>query len=279
MPEVFDNDFLPRVTIHRTSMRFGVRVELLAETGSTNDDASRRAAEGAPEGLVVVAFSQNAGRGRLGRTWQSPPGSGLYFSTIVRPPNDARGQRETSFMTLAAGVAVADAIEGLYGVRCALKWPNDLVVSRGSDPSGGWRRDKLCGILAEAATSGGGLQHVVVGVGINVSRDAVTEQLVPRATSIEREVGRRIDMAELLARCLTHFEIEVDALRTSPLAVSDLLERWRTRARASFGRAVVWDAPDGEREGRTIDIDESGALTVATALGIARVIAGEVRWR
>ena len=153
------------------------------------------------------------------------------------------------------------------------------MVSRGSDPAGAWRRAKLCGILAEAATSGTGLQHVVVGVGINVRRDAAIDHLVPPATSIEGETGRTIDMAELLARCLTHLEIEVDALCTAPLAVPDLLERWRARARASFGRAVAWDAADGVREGRTIDIDDEGALTVATPRGLERVIAGEVRWR
>ena len=276
---MFDDDFASRVARHRTSTRFGGGLELLAETGSTNDDASQRAADGAPEGLVIAAYRQRGGRGRLGRTWQSPPGAGLYFSTIVRPPPDARGERETSFLTLAAGVAVADAIEATCGLRCALKWPNDVVVSRGSDPTGGWRRAKLCGILSEAATSGAGLQHVVVGVGVNVGRDAGVDQLVPPATSIEGEVGRPVDPAVLLARCLTHLEIEVDALRTSPLAVADLLERWRGRARASFGRAVVWHAADGPREGRTIDVDDDGALTVATPRGVERVISGEVRWR
>jgi BirA family biotin operon repressor/biotin-[acetyl-CoA-carboxylase] ligase len=275
---VFDSDFLARVAMHRTSTRFGVRIDVREETTSTNDDAARLAAADAPEGMVVVAGSQRAGRGRLGRQWQSPAGAGLYFSTVVRP-QQMRGLRETSLLTLAAGVAVADAVQGLGGPRCALKWPNDVVVSRGSDPAGAWRRAKLCGILAEASTSGEGLHYVVVGVGINVLRDAVTDQVVPAATSIEHETGQRVDAARLLAMCLTHLEIEIDALRTSPLAASDLLERWRARARASFGRAVVWESPMGLREGRTVDIDEDGALKIATPQGLERVLSGEVRWR
>lgn len=273
-----DHDFLALVAMHRTSTRFGMAIDVRDETESTNDDAAQRAADGAPEGLVVVAGSQRAGRGRLGRQWQSPAGAGLYFSTIVRP-QQGRGARETSLLTLAAGVAVADAVQALSGLRCALKWPNDVVVSRGSDPAGAWRRAKLCGILAEASTSGDGLHYVVVGIGINVRRDAVTDQIVPAATSIEHETGKHIDRAELLARCLTHLEIEIDALRTSPLAASDLLERWRERARASFGRAVVWEGPQGMREGRTIDIDEDGALRIATPHGTEHVVSGEVRWR
>jgi BirA family biotin operon repressor/biotin-[acetyl-CoA-carboxylase] ligase len=202
----------------------------------------------------------------------------LYFSAVVRPPQ-VRGQREASFLTLAAGVAVADAVQALGGPRCALKWPNDVVVSRGSDPAGAWRRAKLCGILAEASTSGDGLHYVVLGVGINLLRDAVIDQVVPAATSIEHETGLRIDAATLLARCLTHLEIEIDALRTSPLAAADLLERWRQRASPSFGRAVVWGDQSGMREGRTIDIDEDGALKIATPHGVERVLSGEVRWR
>lgn len=270
-----DRDFVARVAMFRTSTRFGVTIDEHDETDSTNDDAARRAASGAPEGLVVVAHAQRAGRGRLGRTWQSPPGAGLYFSIVLRP----RGPRETSLLTMAAGVAIADAIQAVCGLRCALKWPNDVVVSRGSDPAGAWRRAKLCGILAEAATSGDGLHYVVLGVGINLRRDAVIDHIVPAATSIEHETGRRIDGADLLGKCLTHLEIQIDALRNSPLAAADLLERWRTRARPSFGRAVLWEAGGGVREGRTIDVDEDGALKIATETGVERVMSGEVRWR
>ena len=122
-----DHDFLARVAMHRTSTRFGMAIDVRDETESTNDDAARRAADGAPEGLVVVAGSQRAGRGRLGRQWQSPVGAGLYFSTVVRP-QQGRGARETSLLTLAAGVAVADAVQALSGLRCALKWPNDCLL-------------------------------------------------------------------------------------------------------------------------------------------------------
>ena len=134
-----------------------------AETGSTNDVAAALAEQGASQGTTVIASAQTAGRGRLGRTWQSPAGAGLYVSIVFRDP------RLAPLLTLAGGVAVADGITTATGLPVEIKWPNDIVVREGRHRS---RRLKLAGILAEASTGAEGLQHVILGFGINVQSDA-----------------------------------------------------------------------------------------------------------
>lgn len=140
---------LARVAARRGA--FGARVVRLAQTPSTNDVATRLAADGAPEGTVVVADEQTRGRGRLGRAWHSPPGSGLYLSVVFRPtdgmPDEAAGAAVARLLTLAAGVAAAEAVRGATGLAVELKWPNDLVIGR--------PRRKLAGLLAEGSTVAG----------------------------------------------------------------------------------------------------------------------------
>jgi BirA family biotin operon repressor/biotin-[acetyl-CoA-carboxylase] ligase len=134
-------------------------VHYWGEVGSTNDLAAAAADRGAPEGTTYVAGAQTAGRGRLGRTWFSPPGAGLYVSTIVRRPSLA------PWITLAGGVAVADGIRAATALPLQIKWPNDIVAVGG----GGFRaRRKIAGILAEASSGPEGMSHVVLGVGINL---------------------------------------------------------------------------------------------------------------
>ena len=130
-----------------------------AVTSSTNDVAQALAEGGAPQGAVAVAFAQTAGRGRQGREWFSPPGAGIYMSVVVRSPAVA------PMLTLAGGVAVAEGIRRATGLPVLIKWPNDVVVEDAHAPG---RRRKLAGILAEGSTGQSGLQHVVLGIGINV---------------------------------------------------------------------------------------------------------------
>ena len=169
----------------------GDRIIFFSTTGSTNDVALDLAARGGHDGAIVIADEQTAGRGRHGRNWFSPPGSGLYVSIVLRPA-DARvdPQRATSLLTLAAGLALAEAIEAATGLRADIKWPNDLLVAR----------RKLAGILAESASSD--LGRIVLGFGLNVGARAYPRELGDRATSLETELGRPIDRAVVCAETL-----------------------------------------------------------------------------
>ena len=157
------------------------------EIGSTNDVAAALAADSA-EGAVVIADSQTAGRGRRGHVWFSPAGAGLYVSVVLAPQR-ARAQpdRAIALVTLAAGVALAEAVQRSTGLAPAIKWPNDLLVGP----------RKLAGILAEGVqhSEGSGLRSVVLGYGVNVSPAAYPVELSDRVTSLESELGRPIDRA------------------------------------------------------------------------------------
>jgi BirA family transcriptional regulator, biotin operon repressor / biotin---[acetyl-CoA-carboxylase] ligase len=240
---------------------FSRQVLWYAEVGSTNDVAGTLANRGEPEGTVVIAGAQSAGRGRQGRTWASPPGAGLYMSIVLRPAAHAVG-----LLTIAAGVALADGIQTATGLQPQLKWPNDVYV--------GGR--KLAGILAEAGASNSGVQHVVLGCGINLMPAAYPSDIAARATSIESELGRSIDRGLLFVECLAALHQRYVDLQSR--ATAAVLTRWRGRAVATFGRRVEWDAAGVTRHGVAEDIDETGALLVRDGAARARVISGEVRW-
>ena len=229
-----------------------------ADVGSTNDIALALADAGEPEGCVVVADAQSSGRGRLGRTWMSPPGAGIYASVILRPDPAA-----TPLITIAAGVAIAEGIEAATGLPARLKWPNDVVTDAGR---------KLAGILAESAAP----SAVVLGFGINVLPAAYPPDIAARATSIESELGRATDRGLILAECLAALRSRYDDLLADRRDA--LVAAWRTRAASTFGRRVEWDAGGMMKRGTAHDIDADGALLVRTEAALVRVISGEVRW-
>jgi BirA family biotin operon repressor/biotin-[acetyl-CoA-carboxylase] ligase len=245
--------------------------------GSPNAEAGQLAATGAPEGTVVIAGQQTAGRGRRGRHWHSPPGAGLYLSIVLRPRRAGAmpgGTADSGLITLMAGAATAEALETAEGLRASLKWPNDLVVEREAD--GGPDRRKLAGILAEGSAAASELQHVVLGIGINLRPTAYPAELADRVTSIERETGRPPDGARLVAQLLTALvRGREDLLEGRPHVV---LERWRARGGASIGRHVRWREGERDVEGTTAGIDDTGALLVDTVRGRERIVAGEVNW-
>ncbi len=230
------------------------------EVGSTNDLAMAAATSGAREGLVIAANAQSSGRGRLGRSWASPPDAGLYVSVVLHPSRDA-----LSLITIAAGVAVAEGIEAASGLRAGVKWPNDVYA--------GTR--KLAGILAEAGASAFG-EHVVLGFGINLQPAALPPEVAERATSIESELGRRVDRGLVLAECLAALASRYEALQHQ--RGYEVLAAWRSRAAQHLGKAVEWDEGDGLRRGIAHDIDTTGALLIRVDNRIVRVISGEVRW-
>ncbi len=242
------------------------RLRYCAETESTNDLALALAASGEPEGVAVLADMQRAGRGRRGRGWFSPPEAGLYLSTIVRP---ARSTGNVSLITLAAGVAAANAVQGVASLPVELKWPNDLVIGRP------WR--KLGGVLCETSGHGSRIEAVVIGIGINLLQVAYPREISNRATSIETELGRPIERAPLVVTLLGALSGVMNDLHAS--ATDRVCDAWRRLASAGLsGAPVRWTGAAGERTGRARDIDRDGALLVDTAAGVERVIAGEVLW-
>jgi BirA family biotin operon repressor/biotin-[acetyl-CoA-carboxylase] ligase len=246
--------------------RFGDPIYYFSETGSTNDVAAALADGGAPEGATVVAAGQTAGRGRFGRTWFSPPGAGLYASVVCRNATAA------PLLTLAGGVAVADAIRAASGLPVQIKWPNDVIVESGLPP----RRRKLAGVLAEGSSGADGLQYVILGFGINLRPAAYPTELADRATSIETELGRPPDGGAVLAETLAAL-----AALFQRLAAGDarpVLARWRALAPSAQGTQVQWDGPAGAMSGTAAGIADDGALLVNVAGRIERVISGELRW-
>lgn len=245
---------------------FGARVLFFHETASTNDVAATLAESGAAHGTTVVAAAQTAGRGRMGRQWFSPPGAGLYVSVVCR------SRPAAPLITLAGGVAVAEGIRGATGLPVTIKWPNDIVIT---DPVPRTRR-KLAGILAEGSTGADGLQHVVLGFGINLRPAAFPPGLAGYATSLETELGRPVDAGVVLSETLAALHRTVTQLEAG--GARDVLERWRALAPASLGAAVQWTVNGVTHRGTTAGIDERGALCVRTADATERIIAGELTW-
>jgi BirA family biotin operon repressor/biotin-[acetyl-CoA-carboxylase] ligase len=246
----------------------GGRILWLETAGSTNDVAAHLAQIGAEEGTIVVAEAQTSGRGRHGRVWFSPPGAGLYVSVILRPSDQMMRNRESpaSLLTLAAGVAIAEAVRAATALPAEIKWPNDVVIGR----------RKLAGILAEAASQGGDLQFVVLGFGVNLQSTAYPAELRSRATSIEAETSRPADRALVLTEILACIAERYRDLRAQRFDA--ILCAWRGLAPSLRAALVEWDSPNGLVRGRAADIDEQGALLVRVGEKLERIVSGEVRW-
>jgi BirA family transcriptional regulator, biotin operon repressor / biotin---[acetyl-CoA-carboxylase] ligase len=251
------------VTPLLTTAWLGRAYEWHASLASTNDRAASRAREGAPEGLVVAADVQSAGRGRLGRVWHSPAGENLYVSLLLRP---ARAAAEIPPLTLLAGAAVARALAGL-GFRPRLKWPNDVQLVEG-----GVAR-KVAGLLTEMASEGGRVGHVVVGLGLNVNTSVFPPELSERATSLRRSAGRPLERARVLAAVLAAFEPLYDAFRSDgPAAAAASWQEY-----AALGERCRVSAPGEPLEGIALGIDPDGALRLRDDAGrVHRVLSGEI---
>ncbi len=262
-------------------------------TTSTNDRAAELAAAGAHEGTWVIADEQSAGRGRRGRAWAPPPGAGLYLSVVFRP-QPAQHADATALLTMMAGVAAVRGVRAASGLQPTLKWPNDLVIepAPASPSSGGAnvgagggtgvgggstsRFRKLAGILAEASATGGELQFIILGIGVNLTPAAYPPDVASRATSIEGELGRAADRALVLVETLVALARGRQQLLDGPTA--DVLAAWRALSPSSMGRRVCYQSAGGSVAGTTHGVDDSGALIVRTSAGLERIIAGEMEW-
>ncbi|MES1254445.1 MAG: biotin--[acetyl-CoA-carboxylase] ligase [Acidobacteriota bacterium] len=247
--------------------RLGTPVLFFPTVGSTNDIALGMATAGEGEGTVVIADEQRAGRGRLGRTWFSPPGSGLYVSVVLHPgATQGDRTRALALLTLAVGVAAAEGIEAATGLVTELKWPNDVYVGR----------RKLGGVLAESVHAGAANPPVVVGIGINVGAAAYPPELQHRATSLETALGRPVERAPVLAETLSCLAGRYDDILRGRFDA--ILDAWRARAPGSVGAPVAWTTGTSTRSGMTAGIDGHGALLVHDGAETERIVAGEVTW-
>jgi BirA family biotin operon repressor/biotin-[acetyl-CoA-carboxylase] ligase len=239
------------------------RIEWHAELDSTQRLARELALAGAEEGTAVVAETQTAGRGRLGRTWHSPPGRNLYCSVVLRP---ALAPEHVPQLALVAGLAVARAIEGATGLEARLKWPNDVLV--------GGR--KTTGILTELDAELERVHFVVVGIGVNVNLpdEALPAELRGKATSLAAAAGRPIDRPAFTGRLLAELEAQYRRFLAGGLAA--VRTDWEARS-ALQGREVTAVTPQATVRGRVIGLDDDGALRLVDDAGaVHRIVAGEV---
>lgn len=231
---------------------------MAAETESTNADLLADPA--APDRSVLVAEHQRAGRGRFERTWTSPPGAGLTFSVLLRPPVPIA---RWGWLPLVAGIALHEGVATATGVRTALKWPNDLLAADGG---------KLAGILAQ--TSG---EAVVLGIGLNVHTTRA-ELPVDTATSLELAGALGLDRTELLAAILARLDARVADWSESQGGVAGSgLDAVYRAACATLGADVRVTLADGRLlEGRATGIDDAGRLIVLGPRGAEPIGAGDV---
>ncbi|MFN2515907.1 MAG: biotin--[acetyl-CoA-carboxylase] ligase [Pyrinomonadaceae bacterium] len=229
---------------------------------STNLEATKRAVEGEPEGLCIVASEQTAGRGRLQRHWASPKDAGLYFSVILRPRFDQSGW---PVITLMAAVAVHDALLDACALQTDIKWPNDILFSE----------KKLCGILAETVETSLG-RAVVVGIGINLTVKAFPAELKNTATSVQVATGETVNPESVLRALVRALQRCYEMLK-SPNGAENIGQEWSLRSSYASGKRVRVSNADEEVEGMTNGLESDGALRVKTDNGEIRTIrAGDV---
>ena len=237
----------------------GQRIQYFPEVASTMDLAREQARGGAAEGTVVVAGQQTAGRGRRERGWHSPPGN-IALSLVLRP-----SLGDLSKMVMFASLAVVDAIRRVAGVEADIKWPNDILING----------KKVCGILMTSEVRSGAVDHVVIGLGLNVNMDvAAYPGIAAIATSLSAETGIEFDPVMVMQALLEELEryylmIDGEALFTE----------WRGRL-ITLGKQVSATWGEYCYEGIAEDVSPDGSLTLRQADGgIVRIVAGDVTLR
>lgn len=234
-----------RFTIHRFD-----------SVSSTNDVAAGR-----PEGTVIIAAEQTAGKGRLGRSWTSPPGEGLYLSIVLRPPLPFDRLWQTAFVV---SLAACEAIRQVSGLDARIKWPNDILIGD----------RKVCGILIETRGRGDAetRRPVIAGIGINVNNQSFPPDF--NATSIAIEIGHQIPMADVEESLLARLDARYSRFLTD--GFPPILEAWKALD-CTIGRRVTVHTPDAVIEGAAMEVTDDGDLVIRRDDGTwVNVKAGEV---
>ncbi len=238
-------------------------IHVYKEVDSTNTVAKQLANAGAPDGVLVAAEHQTAGRGRMGRQFYSPKENGVYFSVMRRLPFPAE---VTTLVTSAAAVAVCRAIQSLYGIEAQIKWVNDVYIAG----------KKVCGILTEASMNfeHQTLDYVVVGIGVNVTAQEYPPELASIITSLDQYTSEPIDRSQLIAAIVNELEDFCENL-----SARTFLPEYRARS-FLIGQPIRVISPMQTYEAKAIEIDDDGHLVVQTADGTIKTVnSGEVSVR
>lgn len=240
------------------------KIIYLPVTDSTNTQAKKMGEEGAEHGTLVVTQCQTAGRGRRGRSWESPEGN-VYFTFLLRPEVEIS---RASMITLVAALAVAKAVDDVTGLDSKIKWPNDVVANG----------KKLCGILTESSSDLEYINYAVVGIGINVNQTAFPEEIAETASSLLLETGHTVDRGQLLGVFLNRFEQYYETfIQTEDM--SGLKDVYNEKL-VNCGREVKIIEKDRERVLKALGIDNDGGLVVENSEGEREsIISGEVSVR
>lgn len=260
-PDVMDSTELE--SIHATDWA-GCEIYYFDSIDSTNTKAKELAEEGHPSGTLVVADRQTAGKGRRGRSWESPTGIGIFMTLMLKPeinPNNA------SMLTLVAAMATTRAIRRVTGVPAMIKWPNDIVMNG----------KKVCGILTEMSAQFDYINHIVIGIGINVHNEEFPEEIAQTASSLFLESGQHIHRASLIEAFLEEFEnVYAEYLKTEDM---EGLQKEYDTMLVNRGRQVRVLDPKEPFEGKAMGITKKGELIVDTWESRKLVSSGEVSVR
>lgn len=252
------------ITSLRKTKWVGSQVYYYDVIDSTNTQANHLAEEGAVHGALVVADRQEAGKGRRGRAWESPANTGIFMTLLLKPEIEIAN---ASMLTLVAALAVTKGIERLTGEKPAIKWPNDIVLNG----------KKICGILTELSMQIDYINHIIIGIGINVHNKNFPDEIAAMASSILLETGKKIKRAELIEAIWEEFETYYDLfIQTQDLS---LLSEEYNRYLANKDKPVRVLDPKQPFEGTARGITDRGELLVETEHGVEKVSSGEVSVR
>jgi len=232
---------------------------------STNTKAKQLAEEGSSHGTLVVANQQTGGKGRRGRTWESPANTGIWMTLVLKPD---MSPANASMLTLVMALAATKACNEITDSKCEIKWPNDIVLNR----------KKICGILTEMSAEMDYINHIVIGVGINANVDEFPEELLEKATSIKIENHKKVQRAKLISRILMHFEEEYEHfMKNQDLSLQ--MEDYNDLLINKEKEVVILEMA-GEYQGIAHGINKKGELLVEKENGeMEHIYAGEVSVR
>ena len=239
---------------------FGQKVFFFQSLDSTNNCAKTLANCEIPEGAVVYSEFQTEGHGRMGRPWTAAPGENLLFTVILRPNLEAD---RTNLLTFFAALSVAEAVESLTDLPVEVKWPNDILM----------RGKKICGVLSEASFKTEKLDFVLIGIGINVNQRDFPSELHLTATSLKRELGRKIDRVKLFQEVLCR--LEKNYLEVKEGKLDHFLREWEKRC-TMFNREVSVDQQGRMLKGLALGLAHDGGLVLEMDGKQITVVAGDV---
>ena len=242
-------DILTAGVIRRAARgtQFAAQIHHYYRIGSTMNAAADLAREGAPHGAIVVAEQQTAGRGRLGRSWHSPRAAGIYMSLVLRPAMPAA---RAPVLTLAAGLAVADAVSEITSRPTDLRWPNDVLLDG----------RKCCGILPQMTAEAERIRHVILGIGLNVNQESFPPELAGEAVSLAQATGRRLARADVLAAVLRQLDRRYREFAAGDTAA--LIADFERRSSYARARRVAVETEPRSFTGMSEGLDACGFLLV-----------------